>query len=184
MAGSIDPADMRQEHARSANRGVSIMAKKRAAPVWRKSPDDLIVLFHAALPDDPRIERRKMFGYPCAFVGGNLFTGLHQENVIVRLAETDRVAAIRKQGARLFEPMTGRPMREYIVLPKSPLLTGERSRSGCSEGSATLRHSSKVGTHSETHAGRCITTETDVTSAEASAGLTGRCECAERRNAM
>jgi hypothetical protein len=121
MAGSIDPADMRQEHARSANRGVSIMAKKRAAPVWRKSPDDLIVLFHAALPDDPRIERRKMFGYPCAFIGGNLFTGLHQENVIVRLAETDRVAAIRKQGAGLFEPMTGRPMREYIVLPKSAL---------------------------------------------------------------
>jgi hypothetical protein len=97
------------------------MAKKRAAPVWRKSPDDLIVLFHATLPDDPRIERRKMFGYPCAFIGGNLFTGLHQENVIVRLAETDRVAAIRKQGARLFEPMTGRPMREYIVLPKSAL---------------------------------------------------------------
>jgi hypothetical protein len=63
------------------------MAKKRSASVWRKSPDDLIALFHAALPDDPRIERRKMFGYPCAFVGGNLFTGLHQENVIVRLAE-------------------------------------------------------------------------------------------------
>jgi hypothetical protein len=48
-------------------------------------------------------------------------TGLHQENVSVRLAETDRVAAIGKQGARLFEPMTGRPMREYIVLPKSAL---------------------------------------------------------------
>ena len=96
------------------------MAKKRAAPVWRKSPEDLIALFQAALPDDPRIERRKMFGYPCAFVAGNLFTGLHQENVIVRLAERDRVAAIGK-GARLFEPMSGRPMREYIVLPESAL---------------------------------------------------------------
>lgn len=97
------------------------MAKKRAAPVWRKSPDDLIALFHAALPDDPSVQRRKMFGYPSAFVGGNLFAGLHQENVIVRLAEKDRVAAIGKQGARLFEPMTGRPMREYIVLPESAL---------------------------------------------------------------
>ena len=117
------------------------MAKKRAAPVWRKSPDDLIALFHAALPDDPRIERRKMFGYPCAFVAGNLFTGLHQENVIVRLAERDRVAAIGKQGARLFEPMSGRPMREYIVLPEvRPLLTGERSRRGCNKGSTMLRH--------------------------------------------
>ena len=52
-------------------------------------------------------ERRKMFGYPCAFVAGNLFTGLHQENVIVRLAERDRVAAIGTEGARLFEPMSG-----------------------------------------------------------------------------
>ena len=76
------------------------MAKKRAGPVWRKSPDDLIALFYAALPEDPRVERRKMFGYPCAFVGGNLFTGLHQEDVIVRLAEKDRLAVIDKQGAR------------------------------------------------------------------------------------
>jgi hypothetical protein len=55
-------------------------------------------------------------------VGGNLFTGLHQEDVIVRLAEKDRLAAIDKRGARLFEPMAGRPMREYIVLPQSALV--------------------------------------------------------------
>jgi TfoX/Sxy family transcriptional regulator of competence genes len=120
--GGIDgPGRHASGHARSTGRGVSIVAKKRAAPVWKKSPDDLIALFHAALPNDPRVERRKMFGYPSAFVGGNLFTGLHQENVIVRLAEKDRVAAIGKQGARLFEPMPGRPMREYIVLPESAL---------------------------------------------------------------
>jgi hypothetical protein len=57
------------------------MAKKRSASVWRKSPDDLIARFHAALPDDPRIECRKMFGYPCAFVGGNLFTGAESERL-------------------------------------------------------------------------------------------------------
>ena len=101
------------------------MAKKRAAPVWRKSPDDLIALFYAALPEDPRVERRKMFGYPCAFVGGNLFAGLHQEDVIVRLAEKDRLAVIDKQGARLFEPMAGRPMREYVVLPQAALADRE-----------------------------------------------------------
>lgn len=97
------------------------MARKRAAPVWRKSPDDLVALFYAALPDDPRVERRKMFGYPCAFIGGNLFTGLHQENVIVRLAENDRLDAVGKKGVRMFEPMSGRPMREYIVLPEAAL---------------------------------------------------------------
>jgi TfoX/Sxy family transcriptional regulator of competence genes len=102
------------------------MATKRAAPVWRKSPDDLIALFYAALPEDPRIEHRKMFGYPCAFVGGNLFSGLHQEDVIVRLAETHRIAAIEKQAARVFEPMAGRPMREYIVLPQAALADREQ----------------------------------------------------------
>jgi TfoX/Sxy family transcriptional regulator of competence genes len=98
-----------------------IVAKKRPAPAWRKSPADLIALFYAALPDDPRVERRKMFGYPCAFVAGNLFAGLHQESVIVRLAENDRAAAIADQGACMFEPMPGRPMREYIVLPDAAL---------------------------------------------------------------
>lgn len=95
------------------------MTKKQAAPVWRKSPDDLVSLFYAALPDDPRVERRKMFGYPCAFVAGNMFTGLHQENVIVRLAENERLAAVAHKGARVFEPMPRRPMREYIVLPQA-----------------------------------------------------------------
>ena len=39
---------------------------------WKKAPAALIDLFGASLPDDPRIERRQMFGYPAAFVNGNL----------------------------------------------------------------------------------------------------------------
>jgi hypothetical protein len=54
---------------------------------WRKTPEQLVNTFLAALPEDARVERRKMFGYPCAFVNGNMFTGLHQENLIIRLAE-------------------------------------------------------------------------------------------------
>lgn len=84
---------------------------------WRKSPPSLIALFDAVLPDDPRVERRKMFGYPCAFVNGNMFTGLHQEDLIVRLDETDRAQAREEVGAETFEPMAGRPMREYVALP-------------------------------------------------------------------
>src|SRR5262245_18459379 len=97
------------------------MAKKRPATVWKKSPDELIKLFRAALPKDPRIEHRKMFGYPCAFVAGNLFTGLHQEDVIVRLGEDERRAAIVEEGAKIFEPIPGRLMREYLVVPTGVL---------------------------------------------------------------
>jgi TfoX/Sxy family transcriptional regulator of competence genes len=62
-----------------------------------------------------------MFGYPCAFVAGNLFAGLHQESVIVRLTESERAAGMAELGACKLEPMPGRPMREYIAVPKAEL---------------------------------------------------------------
>jgi TfoX/Sxy family transcriptional regulator of competence genes len=72
--------------------------------------------FDAALPDDSLVQRRKMFGYPCAFVSGNMFAGVHQANIVVRLPEARRGELIAA-GAQQFEPMPGRPMREYVVVP-------------------------------------------------------------------
>jgi TfoX/Sxy family transcriptional regulator of competence genes len=85
---------------------------------WKKPPAQLIEAFGAALPSDPRVERRQMFGYPCAFVGGNMFTGLHEENLIVRLPEESRAALLAKPGAAPFQPMR-RVMREYVVVPRA-----------------------------------------------------------------
>ena len=62
-----------------------------------------------------------MFGYPAAFVAGNLFMGLHQEALILRLSEKDRTSFLKMEGASVFEPMAGRPMREYVVVPPSML---------------------------------------------------------------
>jgi TfoX/Sxy family transcriptional regulator of competence genes len=87
---------------------------------WRKSPDELIALFDEVLPDDARVERRQMFGYPAAFTNGNLFCGLHQENLVLRLDDAKR-AEMMKAGAKSFEPMPGRPMKEYVVAPASLL---------------------------------------------------------------
>lgn len=63
-----------------------------------------------------------MFGYPCGFVHGNMFGGLWQEHVILRLDEPGRrrIAAL---GGAPFEPM-GRPMREYVVAGSR--VTGDR----------------------------------------------------------
>ncbi|WP_108881199.1 TfoX/Sxy family protein [Anderseniella sp. Alg231-50] len=88
---------------------------------WRKSPADLIDLFASVLPDAPNVEKRQMFGYPCAFVNGNMFTGLHQEALIVRLDEEHRKQLIDEAGAWQFEPIPGRPMREYVALPDAVL---------------------------------------------------------------
>jgi TfoX/Sxy family transcriptional regulator of competence genes len=83
---------------------------------WRKAPVDLVERFHEAVAGVEGAEVRKMFGYPAAFVGGNLTAGLHQENVMVRLPEGERQERLA-DGWTPFEPMPGRPMREYLALP-------------------------------------------------------------------
>jgi TfoX/Sxy family transcriptional regulator of competence genes len=69
----------------------------------------------------PDAEPRKMFGYPCVFVNGQLFAGVHQENMMLRLSEAERAEFLALDGAARFEPMAGRPMREYVVVPQRML---------------------------------------------------------------
>jgi TfoX/Sxy family transcriptional regulator of competence genes len=94
---------------------------------WTKSPQSLIDLFDKSVPSDPSVSRRKMFGYPAAFANDSLFIGLHQDDFIMRLSEPDRVRFSAQYGDRIFEPMKGRPMREYVRLPEE-LLTNARKR--------------------------------------------------------
>jgi len=82
---------------------------------WSPSPPELVQIFDEVGPGPP-VVRKKMFGYPAAFINGNMFAGLFQDKVIVRLAERERADLIREGGSP-FEPMPGRPMREYVVLP-------------------------------------------------------------------
>jgi len=95
--------------------------KSKAPGKWRPAPEELIAKFDLALQAFPAAEKRKMFGYPCAFANGQLFTGLHQENMIMRLSENDRTEFLKTYGTGLFEPMPGRPMREYVLVPSSML---------------------------------------------------------------
>jgi TfoX/Sxy family transcriptional regulator of competence genes len=83
---------------------------------WKKSPPALIAAFDAAIAGRPGVERRQMFGYPCAFLKGNMLTGLFQNQMMVRLSEADRAEAALQAAATPFAP-GGRPMREYVVLP-------------------------------------------------------------------
>ena len=57
-----------------------------------------------------------MFGCPAYFTGGNLFAGVWQETMMLRLSEDDR-AAVTAAGGVPFEPMPGRGMKEYVALP-------------------------------------------------------------------
>lgn len=97
-------------------------------PSFAKSPPELVDRFDAITAGLPGAERRQMFGYPSLFVGGNLVTGLHQANWFVRIAEADRVELLAMAGAGPFEPMPGRPMGGYVVLPASILADDDALR--------------------------------------------------------
>ena len=88
---------------------------------WTKAPQGLVDLFDACLPDGPGLERRRMFGQPCAFVNGNMFAGLLQEIAFVRLPPSLHAELDAEFGVRHFEPMLGRLMRAYVVLPEEVL---------------------------------------------------------------
>ncbi len=90
-------------------------------PKWIKAPDALVDLFNRVTGDLAGVQIRKMFGYPAAFVSGQMFSGLFQSSMILRLSEQDRALFLDKHGARLFEPMPGRVMREYVVVPETLL---------------------------------------------------------------
>jgi TfoX/Sxy family transcriptional regulator of competence genes len=86
---------------------------------WTKAPQGLADLFAEALPDDARVERRKMFGYPSIFVHGNMCAGLFGDGMFARLAPEDRTAL--PGGGAPFEPMPGRPMKDYAMVPDEVL---------------------------------------------------------------
>ncbi len=96
------------------------MPEKTAMPKLEKSPPELVERFDrivGGLSNTPAFERRKMFGYPSLFVGGNLATGLHGPGWLVRLPPGELASLLATPGARPFEPMPGRPMTGYGFLP-------------------------------------------------------------------
>ncbi len=84
---------------------------------WEKAPEQLIERFYSLVPKGSGVENRKMFGYPCSFVRGNMFMGVHQKDMFLRLSEKDRKELLRIDEARQFEPIAGRVMKEYVVVP-------------------------------------------------------------------
>lgn len=91
---------------------------------WKKSSPDLIARFAGALPAHPAVQRRPMFGYPCAFANGHMFCGLFQESALVRVGPQRAVALVAAGRATPFEPMAGRAMKAYVTVPESDARDG------------------------------------------------------------
>jgi TfoX/Sxy family transcriptional regulator of competence genes len=89
-------------------------------PSFEKSPPELVERFVELIATMPEVQKRSMFGYPCAFAGDQMATGLFGADWMIRLPEDGREELIAKGGAP-FSPMPGRPTREYVTFPRSML---------------------------------------------------------------
>ncbi len=105
---------------------------------WAKSPADLVERFGAAVAGIDGLERRQMFGYPAAFIGGNLTTSLHRDSWVVRLNEADREERFTAGWAG-FSPMPGRSMREYVTLPAEIAADPDAAREWVERAAAYVR---------------------------------------------
>ncbi len=74
---------------------------------WQRVPPALAALFDVCLPHSADVERRKMFGGPCAFVNGNMFAGLHEDRLLVRLPD---------EAAQRPCVILGKVMKQYALI--------------------------------------------------------------------
>ena len=89
---------------------------ERVMPSFSKSPPELVERFGAVMDRYPAAARKKMFGYPAAFVGGNMATGLFADRWVVRLPDAE-IEPAKADGADAFEPVPGKPMKSFVVSP-------------------------------------------------------------------
>ena len=121
----LDPAPVGGSSLAPGQRGRLALAaagfRELAMPAFGKSPPELIARFDELAPLAGDADRKLMFGYPVCVLRGNMFMGLHEESMFLRLSEADRAEFLDRYGASLFEPMPGRPMKEYVVVPPALL---------------------------------------------------------------
>ena len=75
-----------------------------------------VARFEALVEVVPLADRKLVFGSPCCLVGGNMFFGVHATGVFVKLPP-DQGAELLAEGGSAFQPMPGRAMGGFYVLP-------------------------------------------------------------------
>lgn len=83
-------------------------------------PDDPQAAFEdvvAAMVDSSDSKRSRLFGMPCLKARGKAFAGLHHGAMVFKLRGEAHARALGLAGAHLFDPMGGRPMKEWVVVP-------------------------------------------------------------------
>ncbi len=92
---------------------------------WKKAPIELVDFINKKMKDK-NCDYKKMFGYPAYFFNGNMFVGVHGDKLFLRLSEVDKAEIMKDfKDVTAFEPMPGRAMKGYVVLPK-PIYSNDK----------------------------------------------------------
>jgi hypothetical protein len=75
-------------------------------------------IVHDLCAQNAGVETGKMFGMPVFKRNGKAAGGLWQESMVFKLTDAAaRERALALEGAHAFDPMGGRPMKEWVVVP-------------------------------------------------------------------
>jgi TfoX/Sxy family transcriptional regulator of competence genes len=92
---------------------------------WKNSTPERVALLEDALVGIP-CRGKSMFGCRAYFAADYMFTGVRGDDVYLRAAGAERDALVaRYPGLRPFEPLPGRFMKDYVVLPEEAI--GDRA---------------------------------------------------------
>jgi TfoX/Sxy family transcriptional regulator of competence genes len=106
---------------------------------FQKSPPELVARFDDLAGLVPDASRKQMFGFPSLVLAGHMFMSLYEDHLVLRLSADDR-AALFDLGGQVFEPMAGRPMKDYVVVPEA-LVADTDAMGGWVERSFAYAHS-------------------------------------------
>jgi hypothetical protein len=81
----------------------------KAAPELLRRFEELVDVVASA-------DRKLVFGCPACLVGGHMFFGVHETGLFVKLPP-EAAEELVAEGGRPFEPMPGRAMGGFWVLP-------------------------------------------------------------------
>jgi TfoX/Sxy family transcriptional regulator of competence genes len=105
-------------------------------------PDkESVDLFQSLVPKDDRVTVRPMFGNVSAFVNGIMFFGVFGNDLFIRPSSEDQLDLLKNKGSSTLEPMKGKLMKDYVVLPRTWRARPEILRSWISK---SLEWSSKL----------------------------------------
>ena len=84
-----------------------------------RSTKESEALLRSLVSERAGVALRPMFGNLSAFVNGNMYAGVFGEDIFVRLSPADGAELLEKEGASHFAPMSGRAMKDYVLVPRA-----------------------------------------------------------------